>query len=104
MDLSAKLGSLATSSSTPRVQLVNYTRQEGYSILELKSLSTRYGRAIVMTFLDEVGERKCAFLPKRFTEQLDDKECAELSKAGCYRFRCAEKLVNGSPELHIYKI
>lgn len=100
MDLTNKLNSLAKPASVPRIDVKQLTREEGYQIISIRSINTKFGRAVVAEVETE-EERKLTFLPKRFSSNLTEDDLKTMSEGG-YILRCMG-VIERSAHVMIYK-
>ncbi|KAG8319606.1 hypothetical protein J6590_088392 [Homalodisca vitripennis] len=70
MDLTSRLTQLATLS--PRVPMVELTAPEGYSVLGMRRVKTKYGASTVATLRCTDGAKVSTLLPARFSSELSD--------------------------------
>lgn len=101
-DFSSKMSTLSASQFKPKVGVASLTREAGYPILEARSITTKYGDAIVLT-IDIDGVEHDTFLPQRFALNMTKKDLDFLNSQKNFKVRATGELYNNSPVVLIYK-
>jgi len=83
-----QLSALEVHSEPEKVSCRDLTAPEGYPILSVKRVSSRFGAAIAVDIVMPGGETAVTFLPHRFVNKLTDLQIEQLNKGG-FRLRCS---------------
>ena len=101
MDLRQKSDALEKLKIRPKIQAKDLTDEEGYNIIHLKRINTKFGETIIADICTSNGDKAVTFLPPRFADDLDATDLVQLNGGG-YKIRCTG-MTGRSPNMAIYK-
>ena len=83
-----ELSALEKYEGPPKFSCKDLTAAEGYPIVSMKRMDTKFGPAVVAEIVMPGGEAGITFLPQRFVDNLTNTQIEKINKGG-YKMRCS---------------
>lgn len=82
-----ELAALEKYEGPEKISCKDLTREEGYPILAMKRVTTKYGQSIAADITLPGGKTAITFLPSRFSENMTNAQIEMFNKGG-FKIRC----------------